>query len=213
MRTISILLVTSFVTLSIPRLPAKTSHAVRKPAELTDAKPILLATPAPGYPYAAREGWLEGEGLFLLRFDPANGVAREVSVIRSTGHAVLDQAAVSALRQWKIKPHTYEKIKVPINFELTGEKAATMRAMRGKVLFAPPPHYPLEAAAHGVAGRGRFLLLINPSTGLVTGVQIIETTHDRRLDDAAVKAFLQWRFRPHTLSKLIVPLDFGITYG
>lgn len=180
---------------------------------VTETKAALLATPLPEYPYAARRDYLQGKGLYLLRFDPATGLVREVSVGHSSGHATLDQAALMALHQWRIKPHTFEKIKVPFNFELDGERAALLRAIGPNLLYAAQPHYPLAAGAHGVAGRGRFQLMINPSTGLVTDVQILETTHDQRLDAAAMKALRQWRFRPRTLQKVVVPIDFSISYG
>jgi TonB family protein len=182
-------------------------------ALLGETKADLLAMPVPEYPYVARRDYLQGKGLYLLRFNPGTGLVREVTVIHSSGHAILDQAALRALHQWRIKPHTFEKIKVPFTFELDGKRAALLRALGPNLLYAVQPHYPLAASAHGVTGRGQFQLLINPSTGLVTDVQILETTHDQRLDAAAVKAFRQWRFRPRTLQKLVVPIDFSIRYG
>jgi TonB family protein len=167
----------------------------------------------PVYPYVARRDYLQGKGLYLIRFHPETGQVREVSVVHSSGHEILDQVAVGALHQWRIKPHTFDKIKVPFNFELDGERAALLRAIGDNLLYAVQPQYPLAAAAHGVAGRGRFQLTINPSTGLVTDVQILETTHDQRLDAAAVKALRQWRFRARTLQRLVVPIDFSVSYG
>jgi TonB family protein len=178
-----------------------------------DVKADLLVWHKPEYPYAARRDFLQGKGLYLVRFDLKTGWATEASIARSSGHAILDQSALQAMRQWRIKPHTYAKIKVPINFILSGDEAALLRAIGPNLLYAVPPRYPLAASAHGVAGNGRFQLIINPSTGLVTEVQTLQTTHDQRLDAAAVKAFRQWRFRPHTLQRLVVPADFNIRYG
>ena len=62
-------------------------------------------------------------------------------------------------------------------------------------------------------GKGRFRLFVDPRTGLVTDVQTLETTHDTRLDAAAVKALRQWRFKPNTVRKLTVPIDFSFGYG
>ena len=40
-------------------------------------------------------------------------------------------------------------------------------------------------------------------------MQILQSTSDRRLDDAALKCLRQWRFKPHTLEKLVMPIGFG----
>ena len=89
---------------------------------------------------------------------------------------------LQALRQWRIKPHTFTKIKVPCDFTLSGDEAALLRSIGDNLLYAIPPRYPFAAAAHGVIGRGRFQLIIDPSTGLVTDVRTLQTTHDQRLD-------------------------------
>ncbi|MGI8957897.1 MAG: energy transducer TonB [Chthoniobacterales bacterium] len=181
--------------------------------QVSEAQADLLAKPLPEYPYIARRDFLQGQGLYLVRFDLKTGLAIQSSVVRTCGHPILDQSALQALRQWRIKPQTFAKIKVPFNFKMNGDEAALMRAIGHNLLYAVPPHYPLAAGAHGVAGKGRFQLVIDPSTGLVTDVQTLQTTHDQRLDAAAVKAFRQWRFRPHTLQKLVAPVDFNIRYG
>jgi TonB family protein len=91
------------------------------------AKAGLLAAPLPEYPHQARVAELQGRGLYLVRFDSERGLAREVTVLRSTGYAILDEAVIDSLHKWRIKPHKSEEIKVPINFQLKGERLARMR--------------------------------------------------------------------------------------
>jgi TonB family protein len=43
----------------------------------------------------------------------------------------------------------------------------------------------------------------------VSDVKILETTRDWQFDTAAVRAYRQWRFRPHTLTKFIVQIGSG----
>ena len=172
----------------------------------------------PSYPYAARNKYLQGQGKFVIRFDAKTGHATEVETVRSTGYTVLDEAAIGALRRWMVKPHSIDVVAVPINFELDGLRAttvreATERAGKGHILYSPWPRFPLAASAHGVAGKGQFQLSIDPRTGLVTEVQILETTHDTRLDEAAIKALRQWRFKPNTVRKFVVPIEFDLGYG
>ena len=58
----------------------------------------------------------EGEGWFRLRVDPKSGRVLSASVVRSTGFAVLDSAAIWALRRWWFHPGASKSLVVPIQF-------------------------------------------------------------------------------------------------
>lgn len=173
----------------------------------------MIVAPMPEYPYAAQVARLQGRGLYQVSFDPQSGLARKVSVLHSTGYTLLDETAIDSLQKWRIKPHTSETITVPINFQIPGKTAARMRGIDPNVLYAPQPRFPTVAAGLGVnpayPRRGRFQLNIDPSSGLVTDVKILETTGMWSFDTAAVRAFRQWRFRPHSLTKFIIPMNSG----
>jgi TonB family protein len=66
--------------------------------------------PQPSYPSAARARRLTGAGLFVMRINVKSGRVVDVSVARSTGHAVLDQAALHAFTRWRFKPGTLKPI-------------------------------------------------------------------------------------------------------
>jgi TonB family protein len=70
----------------------------------------------PEYPFIAWETKLDGNGLFRLSIDLNTGFVSAVNVRKSTGYKVLDDSAVAALRQWRLKPHTSHEIDVPVNF-------------------------------------------------------------------------------------------------
>ena len=82
--------------------------------------PRVIYNPAPRYPYEARmlrSGPTTGAGKFRVTFDP-NGQVKNVQAIESTGQAVLDQAAVKALQQWKAEPGAHDwTVLVPITFQ------------------------------------------------------------------------------------------------
>jgi TonB family protein len=75
-------------------------------------------SPRPDYPDAARKKHLAGAGVFLMQIDPATGDVTAVVVERSTGHKILDEAVVSAFRQWHWRPGTPPKIRIPVTFVL-----------------------------------------------------------------------------------------------
>ena len=78
-----------------------------------------IVKPRPEYPIDARRQRLEGKGIYDLTIDEKTGVVRAVEVRQSTGHKILDDAAVKALRNWRYKPHTAEDAAIPIDFHVT----------------------------------------------------------------------------------------------
>jgi protein TonB len=81
--------------------------------------------PEPGYPLLARR--LGQEGVVLLEVVVApDGRAREVRVVRSSGYPVLDESALSTVRErWRFVPAVRggtaveSRVTVPIRFRLT----------------------------------------------------------------------------------------------
>ena len=80
--------------------------------------PVLVKV-LPDYPYPARDQHLEGSGLYRLNIKP-DGTVSSVTVLKSTGHMLLDQAAIHAFRQWRFKPGVLHVLKIPINFTMQG---------------------------------------------------------------------------------------------
>ena len=86
------------------------------PAKIPLRGSKLIYAPVPRYPAEARRGTAPGRGSFRVLFD-ANGHAAAVQTLRSTGDPVLDQAAVSALHDWRSEPGREWSLVVPITFK------------------------------------------------------------------------------------------------
>lgn len=80
-----------------------------------DAK--LVHRPSPPYPAGARlsNPPIKGTGRFRVTFG-ADGAARRVEVVQSTGSALLDAAAINTLRQWRAAPGQEWTTNVPVQF-------------------------------------------------------------------------------------------------
>jgi TonB family protein len=91
-----------------------------------------------------------------------------------------------------------------------GEKVASEKEARAAVVFAPRPEYPFEARRDNITGSGIVVIRINPATGLVTKAEVARSTGSRILDNAALLAFRQWRFKPGTLSAARLPITFTL---
>lgn len=83
------------------------------------AKHFALYAPPPQYPFAARARHVTGAGIFACNIR-ADGTVASVEVLKSTGHEVLDDAAVAALHRWKFKPGELHVIKIPLAFTIRG---------------------------------------------------------------------------------------------
>lgn len=65
--------------------------------------PLILAKVDPVYPSAARQAGLEGTVILRIQI-LANGRPGDIAVARSTGYAVLDEAAITAVGKWRFVP-------------------------------------------------------------------------------------------------------------
>lgn len=89
--------------------------------------PHLISTPrAISYPrWAVRQGW-QGELILALEILSEGSVGR-FSVMKSTGHKLLDQAAIQGVKGWKFSPAIKDGkplttcIQIPILFQLQSE--------------------------------------------------------------------------------------------
>lgn len=69
-----------------------------------DVTKLLLEGSDPEYPEEARKRQEHGTGAFLLRTDIRTGRVLQVIVGQTTGHPLLDEAALKALHKWRFKP-------------------------------------------------------------------------------------------------------------
>jgi periplasmic protein TonB len=87
------------------------------------APPSYGGNPAPAYPAAARRRGLQGQVVVRAEV-AADGRAARVEVKRSSGHALLDDAALAGVREWRFAPAEVDgvpsagAIEVPITFKL-----------------------------------------------------------------------------------------------
>jgi len=89
----------------MPRTMPTPAPTVQAKVTETAQAPSFLNNPPPKYPdLAAQRGW-EGEVLLKLMIDET-GTITTIVIERSSGHEILDAAAVNAVRRWRAKPAT-----------------------------------------------------------------------------------------------------------
>ena len=78
------------------------------------------------------------------------------------------------------------------------------------VYYAPRPEYPQLARKQHLEGAGIAEIHINPD-GSVASVNMLRSTGHKILDEAVIDAFLGWRFRPHSLQVVRVPVQYRMS--
>jgi TonB family protein len=76
------------------------------------------------------------------------------------------------------------------------------------VVHQVPPEYPFEARRSHITGHGILFGEIDYKTGNVTSVRMEKSTGSRILDQAALNAFRQWRFKPGTTRQFRTPINY-----
>jgi protein TonB len=103
---------------------APSPPAAASPPANPDTPPLALDTPRPTYPRMAKQrGW---QGLVVLMVEVNElGCANTVTVKQGSGHAMLDDSAVEAVRRWHFRParkdgrDTIATVEIPIRFSLS----------------------------------------------------------------------------------------------
>lgn len=88
---------------STPASAGSTAPAAGGGSRSGVAKPGILSKVDPVYPEAARKAGLEGTALLRIQIS-ASGRPSDIAIARSTGHAALDEAAVTAVTKWRFVP-------------------------------------------------------------------------------------------------------------
>jgi protein TonB len=107
---------------SQPAAPSSGGVAAAPTAD-ADYKATYLQNPKPPYPPLAFKARIEGKVILIAEVLP-DGRAGQVRVLTSSGHELLDQSALSTVKQWKFTPArkdgviVTQAVRIPITFSL-----------------------------------------------------------------------------------------------
>jgi len=101
--------------------PAQQQMAETEP----DHNAAFLNNPLPRYPNAARRRGIEGRVVLNVEV-LASGICGQIEILQSSGHELLDDAALEAVRHWHFIPASRAGVpvdrwqQIPVSFKLTG---------------------------------------------------------------------------------------------
>jgi len=73
----------------------------------------------------------------------------------------------------------------------------------------PQLEYPVEAGKRYLSGNGVFELQIVYANGRVTKIKVVHSNGSNILDNAAIGALKNWRFRPEIFTAVRVAITFS----
>jgi protein TonB len=105
-----------------PTAPSSGGEASAPTAD-ADYKAAYLQNPKPPYPPLAFRARIEGKVIVIAEVQP-DGRAGQVRVLESSGNEMLDQSALSTVKQWRFTPArkdgviVTQAVRIPITFSL-----------------------------------------------------------------------------------------------
>jgi TonB family protein len=183
---------------------------------------VVLSAARPDYPYEARRARMQGTGVAVIEVDTETGRVRDVRMEPSTGHAMLDHAATQAFRQWRFKPGTVARARVPITFTIGGRPIFYLDVKqtpvddvlarflgKGTLLRGSFPEYPHPTQWTRKQGTGVYELHVQKD-GSVGAVKVLQPSGDETFDRVTVKTLRKWRLRRGPVI-IELPLSFKLT--
>jgi TonB family protein len=89
------------------------------------------------------------------------------------------------------------------------ESVISPSAAKAFTTYAPRPDYPQEARSHRIQGDGVCVVSVDAS-GSVTNVSMARSTGSLLLDKSVLRTVRTWRFKPGTVGKVSVPVEFAL---
>lgn len=185
----------------------------QKPGKIKEVKPV--------YPETALKNKAQGMVTLQVETD-TNGRVRLAEVI--SGHPLLNDAALAAVRQWIYEPYIVNgqakaiAFTVSVTFMLQNEPESKDEnnaltrlesTQRPRKIKDVKPVYPDAALAKKIAGTV-VVEAISNEKGKVTNARMIESP-DPLLTEAAIAAVQQWIYEPYIMNGKAVPVVFTVT--
>lgn len=97
----------------------------------------IIHTAPMEYPYRDRMRNNQGSGLFRVTLDPGTGLVTNMAVRQSVGYTTLDDSAISAFRQLRVKPRKWKQLDIAVRFEMARSREEAMEKMRRRQATKP----------------------------------------------------------------------------
>jgi TonB family protein len=200
-----------------------------------DKAPEVIKQVPPSYPEGAKKEGLEGMLLLKVWIDESGKVSN--ATVQQSDAKVFESSALAAVKQWTFKPAILNGkpvavwVSIPFRFKLGDKEKKQSAPAFMKKQHNPPaddlkpdkepetlnqvnPKYPEKAMQEGIEGTVWTKMWIDES-GSVVEAKIVKTDNEV-LNEAALNATRQWKFKPAVLKGkpvavwITVPFRFAL---
>ena len=148
-------------------------------------------------------------------FAEEKGSANSVAAKPTQSATPPDENVMSAFETMPKQEFTGQKVSLnsAATKQLEPRRAPAKSVMSGSAAkavtaYAPRPDYPQEARSRRIAGNGVCLVLVDRASGRVTNASMQHSTGSSLLDNSVLRTLRTWRFKPGTVSKVNIPVEF-----
>ncbi len=189
----------------------KRLNAGQQPKKVKDVMPV--------YPPKARQEKIQGIVIGVIEADVYGRVAKAEVI---SGHPLLNDAALAAVRQWEFEPHLADGKAIPVSFTFTvsfilkdgkaGGADAVARlegTQEPKLVKMVRPAYPEEAVKKKLQGVVILEAVIDEG-GQVKALRMLKSP-DPLLTEAAIAAVKGWEYEPFIQDGKAKNVSFTVT--
>jgi TonB family protein len=153
-----------------------------------------------------------------MGFDEQEGSANQAATKPAQGATPADESAMSpsAARPEKgfaeRKRSANQAATKPAQARRAPDQSViSSSAAKAVTTYAPRPEYPQQARSRRIGGNGVCVVSVDPASGTVTGASMAQSTGSPLLDKSALSTLRTWKFKPGTVSKVSIPVEFTMT--
>lgn len=195
------------------RSPPPAKSKKNKPA--AGKQPRLLYKVNPEYPKEAVKARIDGK----IEVDATTDInGNVVEATAANGPAVLREAAVNAVKQWKYEPYVIDGVKKPVSFTVIvafnlkkkekDEKAMALSAeQRPKLIKKVEVKYPDKAVKAGIQGKVVVEATTDKNGNVISAIVI---DGHPQLNQPAVDAIKQWKYKPYIIKGVKKAVKFTV---
>jgi TonB family protein len=187
------------------------------------AASVWASAPKPNFPQAALSKGSEGYVIVRAYVD-ATGAVTRVTIAKSSGESMLDDAARMAVLKWRmradaIKPE-YHTSGYQVRFDFQQDSPVALKYRDRTAYFSTyrsaqiwryvsAPEYPIHEAGMRAKGTTMVGITVGPD-GEVASAEVVKTSGYPNLDNSALAAVRRWRAHKQYAGRhLVVPVEFA----
>ena len=178
---------------------ARTDVADWRFAEVSDVPP------GPWRNYGENNHFVMARGQLEKGFAEQKRSANQAATKPAQSPPASDESVISPSAARSANQAATKAVQAP---RVPGGSVISPSAAKAVTTYAPHPEYPQQARSRRIAGSGVCVVSVDPASGSVTQASMAQSTGSPLLDKSVLSTVRTWKFKPRTVSKVRIPVEF-----